>query len=85
MMNLYTIAVLFLSNRIFPLGSKFVINAGFGTIMQALSEISFLDKDQIQQSYLQYGDMGALAEYAVFKKAHCFTYSATASNTTYHT
>jgi DNA ligase 1 len=63
-----SIAVLFLSNSIFPLGSKFVINAGFGTIMQALSEISFLDKDQIQQSYMQYGDMGALAEYAVSKK-----------------
>ena len=61
-------AVLFLSNRIFPLGSKFVINAGFGTIMQALSEISFLDRDQIQQSYMQYGDMGALSEYAVSKK-----------------
>jgi len=42
-----SIAVLFLSSRIFPLGSKFVINAGFGTIMQALSEISFLDKDQV--------------------------------------
>jgi DNA ligase-1 len=63
-----SIAVLFLSNRIFPLGSKFVINAGFGTIMQALSEISFLDNDQIQQSYMQYGDMGALSEYAVSKK-----------------
>jgi len=63
-----SIAVLFLSNRIFPLGSKFVINAGFGTIMQALSEISFLDKDQIQQSYMQYGDMGALSEYTVSKK-----------------
>ena len=36
--------------------------------MQALSEISFLDKDQIQQSYMQYGDMGALSEYAVSKK-----------------
>ena len=36
--------------------------------MQTLSEISFLDKDQIQQSYLQYGDMGSLAEYAVSKK-----------------
>ena len=63
-----SIAVLFLSNRIFPRGSKFVINAGFGTIMQALSEISFLDRDQIQQSYMQYGDMGALSEYAVSKK-----------------
>ena len=58
-----TVTVLFLSCRIFPLGSKFVINVGFSTIMQILSEISFLDKDQIHQSYLQYGDMGALAEY----------------------
>lgn len=63
-----SIAVLFLSNRIFPLGSKFAINVGFSTIMQTLSEISFLDKDRIHQSYLQYGDMGALAEYAVSKK-----------------
>jgi DNA ligase 1 len=63
-----SIAVLFLSSRIFPLGSKFVINVGFSTIMQTLSEMSFLHKDQIQRSYLQYGDMGALAEYAVSKK-----------------
>ena len=63
-----SIAVLFLSGRIFPLGSKFAINIGFSTIMQTLSEISFLHKDQIQQSYLQYGDMGALAEYAVSNK-----------------
>ena len=63
-----TVAVLFLSSRIFPLGSKFVIKVGFSTIMQILSEISFLDKDQIHQSYLQYGDMGALAEYTASKK-----------------
>ena len=63
-----SIAVLFLSGRIFPLGSNFAINIGFSTIMQTLSEISFLDNDQIQQSYLQYGDMGALAEYAISKK-----------------
>jgi DNA ligase 1 len=63
-----SIAVLFLSGRIFSLGSKFAINIGFSTIMQTLSEISFLDKDQIQQSYLQYGDMGSLAEYAISKK-----------------
>jgi DNA ligase 1 len=62
------IAVLFLSNRIFPLGSKFIINIGFNTIMQTLSEISTLDQNQIQQIYLQYGDMGALSEYAVLKK-----------------
>jgi DNA ligase 1 len=63
-----SVAVLFLSSRIFPLGSKFVMNVGFSTIMQTLSEMSFLHKDQIQRSYLQYGDMGALAEYAVSKK-----------------
>jgi DNA ligase-1 len=63
-----SIAVLFLSGRIFSLGSKFAINIGFSSIMQTLSEISFLDKDQIQQSYLQYGDMGSLAEYAISKK-----------------
>jgi DNA ligase-1 len=63
-----SIAVLFLSNRIFPLGSKFTINTGFNTIMQTLSEISTLDQNQIQQIYLQYGDMGALSEYAVSKK-----------------
>jgi DNA ligase 1 len=62
------IAVLFLSNRIFPLGSKFTLNIGFSTIMQTLSEISILDQNLIQQIYLQYGDMGALSEYAVSKK-----------------
>jgi DNA ligase-1 len=63
-----SVAVLFLSGRIFSLGSKFAINIGFSSIMQTLSEISFIDKDQIQQSYLQYGDIGSLAEYAVSKK-----------------
>jgi DNA ligase-1 len=62
------IAVLFLSNRIFPLGSKFTMNIGSSTIMQTLSEISILDQNQILQIYLQYGDMGALSEYAVSKK-----------------
>src|SRR5215208_402077 len=62
------IAVLFLSNRIFPAGSKFVENIGLSTIMQTLSEISKLDQNQIQQVFLQYGDMGALSEYAVSKK-----------------
>lgn len=62
------IAVLFLSNRIFPLGSKFTMNIGSSTIMQTLSEISILDQNQILQIYLQYGDIGALSEYAVSKK-----------------
>ena len=61
-------AVLFLSNRIFPRGSKFVMNIGFSTIIQVLSEIASLDSNEIQKVYLQYGDMGALSEYAVSKK-----------------
>jgi DNA ligase-1 len=62
------IAVLFFSNRIFPRGSKFVTKLGFSTIMKVLSEIATLDPHQIQQVYLQHGDMGALSEYAVSKK-----------------
>ncbi len=61
-------AVLFFSNRIFPRGSKFVMNIGFSTIMQVLSEIATLDSNEIQKIYLQHGDMGALSEYAVAKK-----------------
>src|SRR5919202_1042423 len=62
------IAVLFFSNRVFPRGSKFVMNMGFSTIIRVLSEIATLDPDQIQRIYLQHGDMGALSEYAVSKK-----------------
>ena len=62
------IAVLFFSNRIFPQGSKYVMNLGFSTIIQVLSEIATLDSNQIQKIYLRYGDMGALSEYAVSKK-----------------
>ena len=62
------IAVLFLSNRIFPAGSNFVVNIGISTIMQTLSEISTLDQNQIRHIFLQYGDMGALSEYAISKK-----------------
>jgi DNA ligase-1 len=62
------IAVLFFSNRIFPQGSKYVMNIGFSTIIQVLSEIATLDSNQIQKIYLRYGDMGALSEYAVSKK-----------------
>jgi DNA ligase 1 len=63
-----SIAVLFLSNRIFPPGSKSTVNIGYSTIMRTLSEISALDHNKIQQIYLKYGDMGALSEYAVSKK-----------------
>ena len=62
------IAALFFSNRIFPRGSIFTLNIGFSIIMQVLSEIATLDPNQIQQIYLQHGDMGALSEYAVSKK-----------------
>lgn len=62
------IAVLFFSNRVFPRGSKFVMNIGFSTIIRVLSEIATLDPNQIQRIYLQHGDMGALSEYAVSKK-----------------
>jgi DNA ligase 1 len=63
-----SIAVLFLSSRIFPPGSKSTVNIGYSTIMRTLSEISALDHSKVQQIYLKYGDMGALAEYAVSKK-----------------
>ena len=62
------IAVLFFSSRILPQGSKFVMNIGYSTIIQVLSEIATLDSNQIQKIYLQHGDMGALSEYAVSKK-----------------
>src|SRR5919109_821787 len=63
-----SIAVLFLSNRVFPSCSKLAINIGLGTIMQTLSEISTLHQNEIQQVFLRHGDMGALSEYAVSKK-----------------
>ena len=63
-----SIAVLFLSGRIFPQGSKSNINIGASTIMQSLSEIAMLDANEIQRIYLTYGDMGALSEYAISKK-----------------
>ena len=59
------IAVLFFAGRIFPQGSKFVMNIGYSSIIQVLSEIATLDSNQIQKIYLEHGDMGALSEYAV--------------------
>ena len=59
------IAVLFFAGRIFPQGSKFVMNIGYSSIIQVLSEIATLDPNQIQKIYLEHGDMGALSEYAV--------------------
>jgi len=63
-----SVVVLFFSNRIFPKGSKFVMNIGFSTIMQVLSQIAVLNLNQIQTIYLKYGDLGALSEYTVSKK-----------------
>ncbi len=62
------IAVLFLSGVIFPKGSGLALNVGFNIIMQALSEIARLDSSRIQKIYLEHGDTGALAEYAISKK-----------------
>jgi DNA ligase 1 len=63
-----SVVVLFFSNRIFPKGSKFVMNIGFSTIMQVLSQIAILNLNQIQTIYLKYGDLGALSEYTVSMK-----------------
>jgi len=45
------IAVLFFAGRIFPQGSKFVMNIGYSTIIQVLSEIATLDSNQIHKIY----------------------------------
>ena len=63
-----SIAVLFLSGRVFPTGSNLTLNIGFTTIMQSLSEIAMLDIKDIQNIHLKHGDIGAIAEYAVSKK-----------------
>jgi DNA ligase 1 len=63
-----SVVVLFFSSRIFPKGSKFVMNIGFSTIMQVLSQIAILNLNQIQTIYLKYGDLGALSEYTVSMK-----------------
>jgi DNA ligase-1 len=63
-----SIAVLFLSGRVFPIGSTMTLNIGFTTIMESLSEIAMLDIKDIQTIHLKHGDIGAIAEYAVSKK-----------------
>ena len=60
-----SIAVLFLSGRVFPIGSTMTLNIGFTTIMESLSEIAMLDIKDIQTIHLKHGDIGAIAEYAV--------------------
>jgi len=63
-----SIAVLFLSGRVFPIGSTRTLNIGFSTIMESLSEIAMLDIKDIQNIHLKHGDIGAMAEHAVSKK-----------------
>ena len=66
--NSLSIAVLFLSGRVFPAGSNLILNIGFTTIMQSLSEIAMLDIKDIQNIHLKHGDIGVIAEYATSKK-----------------
>jgi DNA ligase-1 len=61
-------AVLFMSGATFPKGSGLALNVGFSTIMRSLSDIGRLESEEIQRIYLQYGDMGALAEYVISKR-----------------
>ena len=70
-----SIAVLFLSGRVFPTGSNVTLNIGFTTIMQSLSEIAMLDIKDIQNIHLKHGDIGAIAEYAVSKKHVIFLFN----------
>ena len=62
------IAVLFLSGKVFPRGSSYNLNIGFRTILQSLLEISNLNDADIKRIHLEYGDIGAIAEYAISKK-----------------
>lgn len=62
------IAVLFLSGRVFPRGSTYILNVGFKTIIQCLQEISSLNAADILRIHLEKGDMGSIAEFAISKK-----------------
>ncbi|MGZ5491264.1 MAG: hypothetical protein ACXW2E_13085, partial [Nitrososphaeraceae archaeon] len=53
-----SIAVLYLSGRVFPIGSTLTLNIGFTTIMESLSEIALLDIKDIQNIHLKHGDIG---------------------------
>jgi DNA ligase-1 len=61
-------AVLFLSGSVFPKGSGMSLNIGYSLIMQSLSDVTRLRPEEIQKIYLQHGDLGALAEFAVARK-----------------
>jgi DNA ligase-1 len=61
-------AVLFLSGTVFPKGSGMSLSVGYSLIMRSLSDVTKLQPEEIQKIYLQHGDLGALAEFAVAKK-----------------
>lgn len=61
-------ATLFLSGSIFPRSFAYALNVGYSTVMASLLRISDLTDREIKQSFLKFGDMGALAEYAVSRK-----------------
>ena len=61
-------AVLFLSGIPFPKASGLSLNVGFGVVMDSLLSLASLSKQEIQQVYLQHGDLGSLAEYAAARK-----------------
>jgi DNA ligase-1 len=61
-------AVLFLTGTVIPKGSAGALNVGFSLIMRSLSDVAHLRPEEIQKIYLQHGDMGALAEYAISKR-----------------
>ena len=61
-------AVLFLSGLVFPKGSGASLNIGHSLIMKSLADVARLEPGEIQTIYLQHGDLGSLAEYAVARK-----------------
>jgi DNA ligase-1 len=63
------IAVLLYSGRIFPPESRLLVNISYSTITTVLSEIAHLEKEEINRIYLQHGDLGSLAEYALSHKS----------------
>lgn len=65
---LYILQFYFFSGKIFPRGSSYNLNIGFRTILQSLLEISNLNDADIKRIHLEYGDIGAIAEYAISKK-----------------
>jgi len=63
------IAVHLFSGRIFPPESQLLVNTSYSTITSVLLEIAHLEKEVINRIYLQHGDLGSLAEYALSHKS----------------